>query len=1026
MFGGGNEADYNGIPQVTIHGCDNTIEYVYGGGNLATVKGTVVTVYGGRIGNVFGGGYGASVTSDGTDVNIYGGAIGYVFGGNNQSGTVTGQISVDVDKQTETGHSPCEMHIGEVYGGGNLAASQAGTVTIGCTGTATEGIEYVYGGAKDAQVTGDINLTITGGRITEAVFGGNNVGHTVKGDITVNIEWDGSCDQNYVKDVFGGGNMAPYYNAGSYPAVNIKNGTVSGSVYGGGKGADAVVTANPDVTVGDITEGHESYVATVSGNVFGGGDAAAVDDNELLSYTSTNNTTVLIQKSNTSVAGKVFGGGNEAGVKGNAQVTLASGSVAGGVYGGCNTTGTIGGTTQVNVTGGTVGANAANAHANVHGGGYGQGTAVSGNVTVNIGSVTGSGTSAVYSGDATIYGDVYGGSAMGTVNTAYNATTHTTYETTTVNLYSGTIDGNVYGGGLGTENIAAYVYGNAEVYQYGAILISRTETDPGNASLQIPVSGMIFGCNNVNGTPKGHVKVVVYKTTGITGNDTQTRSTEAKKATSEESDHTYELLAVFGGGNQAEYVPDSDSEFTEVIIDGCDEVSIHTVYGGGNAASTPATKVEVIGTYEIEYVFGGGNGAGSTNPGANVGYHYYDHDGVLGGTEQEDIDRRLQTAGLAYGTGKASTNIYGGRIHKVFGGSNTKGNVRQASVAMLDEVSSCEMILDGFYGGGKSAYMEGNGDIHLGCVSGLTEIYGGAERADVGSDVVLTLTSGHYDKVYGGNNLSGNIHGSITINIEQTGCKPITIGELFGGGNNAAYSVYGYRNDGTIIPGGTQIYNDPVINIRSCQSIDAIYGGGEGEDAILYGNPHINVNIVKGWIDGRDDSNNTPADINVDGVIGTIYGGGKKADVNGDTYIFIADQSTVEMQSLKDLKAKINSATSSSTTEHIEMQVTGSGDNEAITYTISGNASPTLTKTIKQTVNGATITGNVYGGGREADITGSSHIKIGPKQDDEEQQSGTNPAPIRSEQPQQPAIQQPVQNSATESQQSRTVNPVRL
>ena len=36
------------------------------------------------------------------------------------------------------------------------------------------------------------------------------------------------------------------------------------------------------------------------------------------------------------------------------------------------------------------------------------------------------------------------------------------------------------------------------------------------------------------------------------------------------------------------------------------------------------------------------------------------------------------------------------------------------------------------------------------------------------------------------------------MNIEETGCRPIIIGELFGGGNRAAYSIYGYteKKDG--------------------------------------------------------------------------------------------------------------------------------------------------------------------------------------------------------------------------------------
>ena len=77
----------------------------------------------------------------------------------------------------------------------------------------------------------------------------------------------------------------------------------------------------------------------------------------------------------------------------------------------------------MHIDGGQVGTTSANA--NIHGGGYGQATTVSGNVDLNMG------TCGAASG-VTVYGDVYGGSALGTVNTDAN-------NTTTVNLYKGTI-----------------------------------------------------------------------------------------------------------------------------------------------------------------------------------------------------------------------------------------------------------------------------------------------------------------------------------------------------------------------------------------------------------------------------------------------------------------------------------------------------------------------------------------------------------------------------------------------------------
>ena len=446
VYGGGNRSDYAGKPVVEVHNCDNSIGYVYGGGNASDVTGTDVTIYGGNtIGTVFGGGNGAgegnpgaNITSGGTDVKIYGGTIGKVFGGSNAKGTITGTIKVTINKTTETGHDACRMDIGEVYGGGNMAASQAGSITIGCTGNEGEGIGDVYGGANAADITGNVTLSITGGSI-DRVFGGNNTSGAISGTIMVNVEWDPSqnCGYNHLGSVFGGGNKAAYGspsdNKGNYPVVNIKNGTVTNNVFGGGLGATAIVYGNPQVTIGDANASHK---AVVEGDVYGGGDAAAVYGNTLVTYNDNNAS---------STVGKLFGGGNAAGVHGATEVDMTLGSVTTGIYGGCNTSGTVDSDITVNVTGGTVGSSTTKANG-VFGGGYGSSTATSGNIDVNI-----NGASVV------IYGDVYGGSALGNVNGDTNDYTYVT-------LTAGTIHGDAYGGGLGDASNAALVNGRGRTY----------------------------------------------------------------------------------------------------------------------------------------------------------------------------------------------------------------------------------------------------------------------------------------------------------------------------------------------------------------------------------------------------------------------------------------------------------------------------------------------------------------------------------------------------------------------------------
>ncbi len=370
VYGGGNKAPYTQVPVVTVHGCNNSIEYVYGGGNATDVRGTDVTIWGGTIGNAFGGGNGfsetgnhndpnalhynpgANITYDGTNLKIYGGEIISAFGGSNQYGRINSTINVTVDTKTEPGSDPCsgvayeecDLVIDELYGGGNEAPIQtSGNVWITPTVQVLACDAYIknfFGGAKKADYGGNIVTNIVAGRF-DNVFGGNNKGGIIEGDVTLNLKGGtignafGGCNEDgnitgsitvnvidgelecplYITNVYGGGQDAAYTPNDPTiisPKVNIshkKQGTsVTGSVFGGGKGADAVVTANPYVTVGDNDNNHYSIV---SGEVYGGGNAAAV----------VGSTEVLI-KNRAKVIGNIYGGGNMGAVSGNTKVII--------------------------------------------------------------------------------------------------------------------------------------------------------------------------------------------------------------------------------------------------------------------------------------------------------------------------------------------------------------------------------------------------------------------------------------------------------------------------------------------------------------------------------------------------------------------------------------------------------------------------------------------------------------------------------------------------------------------------------
>ena len=554
--------------------------------------------------------------------------------------------------------------------------------------------------------------------------------------------------------------------------------------------------------------------------------------------------------------------------------------------------------------------------------------------------------------NGTVGKDLYGGGNMANVN-----------GNTKVSLTGGVITHDAYGGARGTASVAANVGGNVLIELNNGVAEDATGC----------VVDRIFGANNVNGTPKGSVTVHVYATQNA---DAEYNKINLKyaKATDDTPQAHYDVAAVYGGGNQSAYEPTDEAGGTNVIIDGCELTSIQQVYGGGNAASTPATNVTVNGTYEIEEVFGGGNGkdpidASTPNPGANVGFKdYHLVENTYNTKEIRTTDNDFLT-NYVYGSGKAAVNIFGGLVHRVFGGSNTKGNVRETAVTMLQDEEGCEFHVDEAYGGGKSAPMDAEAKLLVACIPGLKAAYGGAEAADIQGGVTLNITNGTFERVFGGNNRSGTINGPIVVNIEETGCKPIIIGELYGGGNLAAYSVFGYNEDKTPkLTGttGTIPFDDPQVNVKSFTSIGSIFGGGYGTSAVMVGNPTVNINVASDPTSDAQTKSYTEKDANNADVI-KYY-----SDYAGET-MTIDGHSVILPSHAKGKMGAINNVFGGGNAAKVIGNTNVNvGTRSTVTY-VTGDK-------LEHAVVGADIRGNVYGGGNAADVTGKTNVKIGKEE----------------------------------------------
>ena len=375
LFGGGNEADYapeNGFASSTcstnvyIHGCENTIEDVFGGSNAADSNSASTVVEGGRFDFIFGGGNGVvSAANVGTDPayhntysRIEGGRVGWCFGGSNRMGNC---INIEQDLQAE---GPCgELIIDYFFQGGNQA-DQYGEMllTLDCS----EAKKYLsaYGGCRLGTVYGNITVIMTGGTIG-SLFGGSQGNEDypahVKRFPTEEELTDHPDDYSQELKDFIDTQVAlgtDWHGKGGNITVIVKGGAV-GNLYGG---CDTKGNVDGKITV--IVESEDNSCGLFVGNVYGASNHTEYypEDSDGISPkvniikatvggSYDFNETTGIQPEEI-FEGNVFGGGNVGEVKSNPKVIIGDGTtnkpvtIKGSVYGGGND-GNVDGNTQV-------------------------------------------------------------------------------------------------------------------------------------------------------------------------------------------------------------------------------------------------------------------------------------------------------------------------------------------------------------------------------------------------------------------------------------------------------------------------------------------------------------------------------------------------------------------------------------------------------------------------------------------------------------------------------------------------------
>lgn len=797
--------------------------------------------------------------------------------GRTYSGVVTAKaiFGSDYDRAKEDNSKlAIAASAGSIYGGTTLTFSgtgnrnnmtfdwniKSGTFHSGITGNASGGDQSIYLGSSQAgngnlRYIGKRRIIVEGGEMAGIAGAMNNVSTNYgvnDGGWAVMVRVKGGTIRT---SIYG---AAAFAQAVGDRVMILTGGTVNGWIAGGCNGTQTGSggTVNGDTKIyvgGNAQVKHTNADPTIStskgGNVFGAGSGYSAD----YEIGEVNNSNVVVAD-NAEISRGVYGGGNYgyvgtghttnmfilggkmANVFGGANqrfgqtvnITMTGGLVTDGLYGGSNVSGNINNNVTIKINGGQIGVDADHL-GYVHGGGLGNATRVLGSVNMTIGESVGA------ENYVTIYGDVYGGSAQGRTNGNNSLTENAV---TNVTMNEGKIHGSLYGGGLGTNDYAAHVYGPVQVTVNGGG-IHATHQDG---------SGAVYGCNNVNGAPQSTVNVDIY------GTDAPADGRE------------YALDAVYGGGNKAGYTG------TPVVkVHNCDN-SIEYVYGGGNAADVAGTNVTIYGGDSIGYVFAGGNGTVSE---ANV-------------------------------TGNVLLNIHGGVIRHVFGGNNTRGTIGgdiTVNVAKQTEAghASCPMKIGEVFSGGNMANSQA-GSITIGCtgdyveatgsdrygyeLEGIGDVYGGANKANVSGSITLTINGGIINRVFGGNNYSGTISGTINVIINKTQSCGWYVGYVYGGGNQAAYTApsVGYPN----------------VSVRNGKVTYDVYGGGFGDlidnsQGKITGSTY--VEIINHGIVGRNvfGGGNAAAvtgntDVRLLGsarVYGNVYGGGNQGEIGGNTKVIV-------------------------------------------------------------------------------------------------------------------------------------------
>ena len=939
-------------------------------------------------------------------------AIRQVFGGGNQADYAPENGVEDSQKTILVYVHDCLNTIRRVFSGGNAAAATGVSAII-------DGgrMDYVFGGGN-GEVTaanignGGTNLVVSGGTINY-LFGGSNENGDIAGQMYTEVNNESGCTEN-ITEFYGGCNLAPLTTEnGVYSVIKCGAGTIA-EAYGGSKLADIEGDVTFDVRGGTIT------------NVFGGSkgqqgdtpdDAADINGDVTLNLEGGNIT-------------NAFGGTNINGnITGNITVNVIDyelencGLDLTNVYGGGNltpytpTTTTVGPVVNVMHI-----AQEEGSRGNVFGGG--NLAAVNANPIVNIGynATTMSGylphdfsTSGLDPDDfrAFVTGNVFGGgneAGVGSAEHVFNTTVIMYDGTVMTGIYggcntSGTVSGNtlveLVGGTIGSVNSRAGIFGGGygqdtevsgnvhvifgvdsdEVNEYpilygdlyGGSALGNVNTDNTNTTTVDVLNGIITG----TGTGSNFVYGNVF------GGGLGQKASEGVEAIEAK---VYGRVQVNIGAPRASELDEPRGNATLVYCNvyGCNNQNgspqdvVHVdVYQTAHTDGTNGTPNNTVNgnAYAIHQVFGGGKEADyiQDNYRTNVYIHYCENtiERLFGGGDACDVwgvnlwfdgGRYSEIFGGGNGevteanitAGGITVNKGGGLVGSYFDAGNMLGHVT-GTVLSVDYEGGCgPMITTDYFLGGNMHDIYGDLELIISCAEAsdwkYKNFYGGCRLAQVHGNIHVVIRGGIFENVFGGSKGSLNHASNIVDYTPEYMDEHPELGLHTGDGGNITLEIYG----GTI--------------------------------GNLFGGCDVNGSAIgKITITVKEDEENCPL------YIGNIYGGGNQTDYTPTYPQYVpTNPNALSTPEVTILKAQVGGDVPNDDQGHPLLPVINpdyqypANVYEGNVYG-GGNKGDVTSSTLvilgdKNNPNNSpvTIMGNVYGGGKEGKINGNTKIIIVP------------------------------------------------